>query len=598
MDQHNINNPANGSDSADNPTTGQNGAQPVVPTQSAFIFPQNFTANFIEHLRNSNRLDPAAADRAARAANETGENIETVLTELGLVSVGDMTDILADFLEIGTASERDMPPAQLLEDLLNCDFLARNTIIVLEATDAQIVLAIANPRARNELETIRFITERDISVKLASRLDIETAIQRYRSLSTDEFDQSSAANDHGTASQEDIQRLRDTASEAPVIRTVNRLIEAAVNAQASDIHIEPMVDGTRIRFRIDGQLREIERLPNQMQAGVVSRIKILARLDIAERRLPQDGRTKFVAGGRNIDLRISTIPVLYGESVVLRILDIGQVELSYPALGFEEEQIAIFDRILARPNGIVLVTGPTGSGKTTTLYSALRDINSVERKLFTVEDPIEYELAGVNQIQAAPTIGMGFAEALRSILRQDPDVIMVGEMRDLETARIGIQAALTGHLVLSTLHTNSACTSVTRMLDIGVQDYLLGSSLIAVVAQRLVRRLCPHCATPSPETAKQIQSLGLMPKAAQSKLPLEPFGCDECHHTGYSGRTTIAEFLVMDDELRAHITSDTNSVQLEKLAREKGMKTLLENGISKVLDGQTSLEEVMMVANL
>ena len=553
-------------------------------------------AQFLDHLQQTGLLDDTAAERVRKVAQETGAAVETVIQELGLLPAVRLRDSLAAFLGLPVAEATDFPPRLLLAEQLPYDFLLRHHMLVLDADEDTVWLAVANPHARNELQAVRFATDREVRVRLALRGDIENWLRRHAP--TREAGMPSTPE---KASDRDIQRLRDTASQAPVIRYVNRLIARAISEKASDVHIEPRAETMVVRFRLDGRLHEVEHVPAELQAGVVSRIKILARLNIAERRLPQDGRSNFVADGRAIDLRVSTMPVMHGESIVLRILDPGRVELSLPALGFDAQQVRTFEKVLERPNGIVLVTGPTGSGKTTTLYAALRRLNTPERKLFTVEDPVEYELPGVSQIQVAPAIGLDFARALRSILRQDPDIIMVGEMRDLETARIGVQAALTGHLVLSTLHTNSACGSVTRMLDIGVKDYLLASSLVAVIAQRLVRRLCPHCARPAPGVAESIRAMGFdLPEASaeQGLQPKEPAGCDKCHGTGYAGRMVIAEFLVIDEELRARITSGVDAAELEKLARRRGMRSLAEDGMLKVLAGHTSLKEVLRVARV
>jgi general secretion pathway protein E len=348
-------------------------------------------------------------------------------------------------------------------------------------------------------------------------------------------------------------------------------------------------------------LEEVECLPRDLEAGIVTRIKILAKLNIAERRLPQDGRTKFVVGGREVDLRISTTPVLHGENLVLRILDSEQVDLSFEALGFDDRTRASLSAVLGQPNGIILVTGPTGSGKTTTLYAALRSLNSIERKIFSIEDPIEYQMRGISQIQIKPEIGLNFVHCLRSILRQDPDVIMVGEMRDEATTETAIRAALTGHLVLSTLHTNSAAASITRLLDMGAEDYLLASSLSCVLAQRLVRRLCASCSHPSPEGSTLAQRLAaeLLDPAPPCTFDVRtPVGCPQCKHTGFRGRTTIAELLAVDQRVRGTIKRGVSDREIESEARRNGMVTLYENGIHKVLAGETTLEEILRVARV
>jgi general secretion pathway protein E len=399
----------------------------------------------------------------------------------------------------------------------------------------------------------------------------------------------------------DVQRLRDLASEAPTIRLVNQIITQAVEDNSSDIHIEPNINATLVRYRIDGMLRTAHTLDPGSRAAITSRIKIMAKLDIAERRLPQDGRIKIAVRGVDIDFRVSTIPTAFGESVVMRILDRSRVELDFVKLGFSDAHVRLLEDLLSQPNGIVLVTGPTGSGKTTTLYTALKGLNSSDRKIFTVEDPIEYQLAGINQVQVQPAIGLSFPSSLRSILRQDPDIIMIGEIRDLETARIAIQSSLTGHLVLSTLHTNSAAATITRLIDMGVENYLLASTVKGVLAQRLVRRLCPHCSCPHEgadhwaaefrREVKIVEALG-KPDIRQAR------GCVECGHTGFSGRSTIAELLPIDTEIQSLVLATAADAQINTVARDHGMITMYESGIAKVWRGQTTLEEVLRATRM
>jgi general secretion pathway protein E len=400
----------------------------------------------------------------------------------------------------------------------------------------------------------------------------------------------------GQASDDDVRRLEDMASEAPVIRLVHELITRAVEAQASDIHVEPRDDSVRVRYRMDGVLSTVETLPLSLRAGVTSRIKIMAHLNIAERRLPQDGRVKATVRGRPIDLRVSTMPTMLGESVVLRILDRSSVQLDFGPLGFQGAGLDQLIGLLNQPNGIFLVTGPTGSGKTTTLYTALNLLNRADSKLFTVEDPIEYQLTGINQIQVQPRIGLTFAHALRSILRQDPDIIMVGEIRDLETAQMAIQASLTGHLVLSTLHTNSAVASITRLMDMGVDDYLLASTLTGVLAQRLVRRLCARCSAPADAVPQLLERLGAR------KLDLRGMrrkvGCQACRNTGYQGRTTISELLVMTDAMRRRVLERGSDSAIEAAAIEEGMISMRDDGLSKALCGETTIDEVLRVTRV
>jgi general secretion pathway protein E len=400
----------------------------------------------------------------------------------------------------------------------------------------------------------------------------------------------------GEASDIDVERLRDMASEAPTIRLVNDIIARAVEVRASDIHIEPTADAVLVRYRIDGLLRTERKLGPEQRAVVTSRVKIMARLDIAERRLPQDGRIKIAVRGIDIDLRLSTVPTAFGESVVLRLLDRSRVDLDFVKLGFDETHIAALEKLMPEPNGIILVTGPTGSGKTTTLYTALKALNSADRKLFTVEDPIEYQLAGINQIQVQPAIGLDFPHTLRAILRQDPDIIMIGEICDLETARIAVQASLTGHLVFSTLHTNSAVAAITRLVDMGIENYLLASTIKGILAQRLVRRLCQRCAAGhdnahywAGEIGKRLSDCEKLGRPSIRKAK----GCAACGQSGYAGRTTIAELLVVDSDLQRLMVSTASDVDLEGSVRDAGMRSMYDDGLVKVWRGETTIEDVL-----
>jgi general secretion pathway protein E len=394
----------------------------------------------------------------------------------------------------------------------------------------------------------------------------------------------------------DIAHLKDLASEAPVIRLVNLLLTKALEQRASDIHIEPFENRLIVRYRIDGVLHEVESPPRRLSAAVISRVKIMANLDIAERRLPQDGRIKLRIQGKEIDLRVSTVPTMHGESVVMRILDKGGVPLNFESLGFEGLALERFLRILDEPNGILLVTGPTGSGKTTTLYTALDRLNKPDVKIVTVEDPVEYQMPGINQIQVKPQIELTFANALRSIVRQDPDIIMVGEIRDVETVSIAMQSALTGHMVLSTVHTNDAPSTINRLLDMGAEDYLLTSTVIGVQAQRLVRTLCPKCREPHPALPEVVEQMELRRYVPEGDVTLfKPVGCPECAGTGYWGRICIIEVMTMSDHLRSLIMRHATAGDLRAAAIMEGMETMFENGLRKALAGVTTIEEVLRV---
>jgi general secretion pathway protein E len=446
-------------------------------------------------------------------------------------------------------------------------------------------------------EAIAMASGRRVAVRLALPTDFEAAFVRlYEPDGATPASESRAANDTNADEDlsEDVDRLRDLASEAPVVRLVNQLITRAVESRASDIHVEPLQNRLVVRYRIDGVLREVASPPSRLRALIISRIKIMAKLNIAERRLPQDGRLRLAAQGREYDLRVATAPSLHGEAVVMRILDRASLAHDFGTLGFQPETLGPYGRTLDHPQGILLVTGPTGSGKTTTLYASLARLNVPERKLFTVEDPIEYQLEGITQIQIKPQIGLTFANILRSILRQDPDVIMVGEMRDLETAQIAVQAALTGHLVLSTLHTNSAAGTITRLLDMGVEDYLVASTVNGVLAQRLVRKLCVHCREPyraMPELVAQLR----LPAADGETTLYRPRGCEQCQGSGYLGRIAILEFLGLSEEIRRLVLRRAPEQEVHRAAAEAGMQSMYEDGMRKVVQGLTSVEDVLRV---
>jgi general secretion pathway protein E len=547
-------------------------------------------------LADRGHIDDATLDRARRAARTTGERFDRVLTKLGLLSETDLTAALAAYLSMPIASPAEVPTEAILPEIVRADFVRRNRVLPLAVSEESLTAGVTDPFSEEPLRALAYLIDRCVSLRLLAPADFDKAYQTLYAPSGAETDGARASA--GEASEIDVQRLRDMASEAPTIRLVNQIVGEAVEVHASDIHVEPTGDAVLVRYRIDGALRTVRTLAADVQAAVTSRLKIMARLDIAERRLPQDGRIKIAVRGIDIDFRMSTIPTAFGESVVLRILDRSRVELDFQKLGFTPELVAGLQGLMRQPNGIILVTGPTGSGKTTTLYTALKTLNRPDRKLFTVEDPIEYQLERINQVQVHAGIGLDFPHALRSILRQDPDIIMIGEIRDLETARIAIQASLTGHLVFSTLHTNSAAASITRLVDMGVENYLLASTLRGVLAQRLVRRLCRQCCGPQ-ENAEQwaneirrrvpgIDGLG----SADLRRAL---GCSACGDTGYSGRTTIAELMVVGSEIERLVLSAASDADLEQAARSHGMLTMYESGMAKVWAGVTTIDEVLSV---
>jgi general secretion pathway protein E len=564
-------------------------------------------AEFVEalgaFLLSQGKLDELALHRAQRAQKQSGERFDLVLTRLGLIPDADMACVLAEFLAIPLADAKDLPELALLPEQLQLNFLLGHRIIPVAEQGDTLIVATADPFNTEPLAAIGYLLSRPVEQRIMAAGEVERAIERlYGRAAPVAANAAQGASDR--ASDDDVRRLEDMASEAPIIRLVHDLIARAVEVQASDIHIEPREDSLRVRFRLDGMLHTMETLPLALRAAVTSRIKIMAHLNIAERRLPQDGRIKTIVRGREIDLRVSTMPTLSGESVVLRILDRSSVRLDFAALGFRGPAHSAFAGLLKQPNGIILVTGPTGSGKTTTLYTALNALNTSERKTFTVEDPIEYQLVGVNQVQVQPKIGLTFATALRSMLRQDPDIIMVGEIRDLETAQMAIQASLTGHLVLSTVHTNSAAATVTRLLDMGVADYLLASTLTGVLAQRLVRRLCKACAAPTEASPMLLESLR---EGLDGARPLSPIdltglrkkvGCPTCHHTGFLGRTTISEMLVVTDAVREGILGSGTEAVIHAAALRQGMVSMFEDGFAKALEGQTTIDEVLRVTRM
>ena len=531
--------------------------------------------------------------------NEKHARIGELLARLGHVTTLDIAQTLAAQLKLPLMAAADYPEFPLLEDRVSTRFLRETHTLPVAEDETGVAVAMVDPTDTFAVDAFRVLTGRVVAVRVAARDDFEAAFERlYGSGRTamgqivEDIESVEAHDVDG-----DVQHLKDLASEAPVIRLVGLVIRRALETRASDIHIEPFENRLIVRYRIDGVMHEVESPPRRLSAAVISRVKIMANLDIAERRLPQDGRIKLRIQGKEIDLRVSTVPTMHGESVVMRILDKGGVPLDFALLGFEPDLLAKFNEVLLRPHGILLVTGPTGSGKTTTLYTALSKLNQPNVKILTVEDPVEYQMEGINQIQVKPQIDLTFANALRSIVRQDPDVIMIGEIRDLETAQIAVQSALTGHLVLSTLHTNDAASSVNRLLDMGMQDYLLTSTLIGIQAQRLVRTLCRECRRAYralPEVAAET-GLSRFVEAGSEVTLFEPVGCEACAHTGFIGRVAIMEIMPMSDGLRSLVMHHANSGEIQKQAVAEGMMTMYEHGLRKVLAGTTTLEEVLRV---
>jgi general secretion pathway protein E len=540
-------------------------------------------------------IDGKALERARRVAAESGQRLDSVLTQLGLVTERGLAEAFATLLGLPVAKSERFPAEPVLPERLRAKFLRKAHAIPIAADDAQLALAMADPLDGFTRAAVSAATGRRVTVEVAVPIELEAALDRlYPAARGDDAPADGLDAGGGSAVEEDAERLKDLASEAPVIRMVNQLIGRAVETHASDIHIEPFEDRLRVRYRYDGVLHEAESPPPSLTAAITSRIKIMARLDIAERRLPQDGRIKLAVRGQEIDFRVSTIPSLYGETVVLRVLDRTAVAFDYDRIGLPANLTRTLQGLLELPNGMVLVTGPTGSGKTTTLYTGLKHLNSVERKIVTVEDPVEYQLAGINQIQVKPQIGLSFAQLLRSILRQDPDVIMIGEIRDLETAQIAVQAALTGHLMLSTLHTNSAAATVTRLRDMGLEDYLITAVLKGVLAQRLVRRLCTQCRREAEAPAELVARFALDRRTAARPIrQFHPIGCEHCRGTGYRGRQAIAELLIPTEAVQRLIFARADHQQLEAAAVDVGMCTMFDAGLVAALEGVTTIEEVV-----
>jgi general secretion pathway protein E len=573
-------------------------AQVVASSKASALAIEEPRAAFGQHLLNNGKITPDALARAEQISAESRERFELVLTRLGIISERDLAEALAGFLTLPLASLQDYPSSPVLEDKFSNKFLREAQFIPLEERKDGVAIALANPLDEYTSEAIRFAIGKPLIRYVSYPSDLEAAFLRlYGEDKSDKGRLLEAARDRADEGlSDDLDRLKDIASEAPIIKLVNQLIARAVEIRASDIHIEPMENELRVRYRIDGVLQKVESPPQQLSSAVISRIKIMTKLNIAERRLAQDGRIGMAVRGKDIDLRVSTTPTIHGESVVLRILDRGHIELNFAALGFEDDIVETLRTLLEQPHGILLVTGPTGSGKTTTLYAALVELNTIAKKILTIEDPVEYHLDGINQVQVKPQIGLTFASALRSFLRQDPDIMMIGEIRDLETAQIAVQAALTGHLILSTLHTNDAASAVTRLIDMGVEDYLLTSTVNGVAAQRLVRTLCPNCREPFELLAELHEKFGLPPELLDAKIQLyRAKGCEQCSNTGYRGRTSIIEILPISDPIRQAVLKSTDAAAIDRIARDMGMQTMRMHGVKKALAGITTIEEVMRV---
>ncbi|MBD8596610.1 MULTISPECIES: type II secretion system ATPase GspE [unclassified Pseudomonas] len=534
-------------------------------------------------------------ERAQRLAQESeGSSLTELLTRLGLVSELDLAKAWASTLQAPLLLAENVTLSGEPLPELSERFLRHYRLLPIGVHADGVHVLAANPGNAYGLDAVAYACQAPVYVSVGAGSEVDGLIERYYGQGRSAMGSLIETLDEHDGAKEDIEHLKDLASEAPVIRLVNLILQRAVEQRASDIHIEPFESQLKVRYRIDGVLHEAEAPPSSSSAAIISRLKIMARLDIAERRLPQDGRIMLRIQGKELDLRVSTVPTSFGESVVMRLLDRQTVSFDFPSLGMDGERLQNFLDVLENPHGILLVTGPTGSGKTTTLYTALSRLNTAERKIITVEDPVEYQLEGINQIQVKPAIGLDFAGALRSIVRQDPDVIMIGEMRDLETCRIAIQSSLTGHLVLSTLHTNSAAASITRLLDMGVESYLIASTVKGILAQRLVRRLDPLTRIAFEAPPELVAEHGLDRFTDQRPITLyRP--ASELPGGGYHGRSAITELLVMNEELRGLLMRQADASTLEQAARRGGLRTLYEEGLRQAVAGVTSLEEVLRV---
>jgi general secretion pathway protein E len=548
---------------------------PASPRQSARLG---------EMLIARRQIEPDDLERALELQKERGDKLGKILVDMGFIALRDVLAALSEQLGIPLATLDAPPPVAPEIEGLSARFMRQSRFFPLAVQDSTLTIAMADPLDFETIAAVRAFSGLRIETALASEQEILDAIDKHYG---EAARQTLEGETDAAQATEDLEHLRDMASEAPVIRLVNTMIAQALEKRSSDIHIEPFEKEFRVRFRVDGVLFNQEAPPRELKSAIISRLKLMARLNIAERRLPQDGRIKLKILGREVDLRVSTLPTLYGESVVMRLLDRSAGDFyDLRRLGFDDTMLARMEHFTSLPHGIFLVTGPTGSGKSTTLYSALKRINLPDKKIITIEDPVEYQMDGINQIHVNPQIGLTFAAGLRHIVRQDPNVIMVGEIRDRETADIAIRAALTGHLVFSTLHTNDAPSAITRLTDMGVENYLITSSLVGVLAQRLVRLICPDCKTPA--------GTALSPEGDRVQA-WRGAGCERCNGSGYKGRMGIFELMEINDELRTRIMANEDASVLAQAARRHGMRNLREDGWRKIGMGVTTVEEVMRV---
>jgi type IV pilus assembly protein PilB len=559
--------------------------------------------DFTDILIRRQILSPDQIDEARVMAKQTGTKIQDTLVKLKYVTAQEVMSAVAEFHGLQFIDLTEVTIPQAVIELVPESVARENYVLPMAQENGALKIIMSDPSDFDTVQKLQFILNKDIQPVLAPREQIIEAINRHYGQSETESVDSMLQEFTDTAIEFNEQAASAALaaagddSDAPVVKLVNLMIQEAISLRASDIHIEPFADRIRVRYRIDGVLVERDSPPRRLLAPLVSRVKIMATIDIAEKRRPQDGRIKLTSGGKHFDLRVSLIPTVHGQSVVMRILDRGNIQIGIRDLGFGENDYKRFQGIIKRPNGIFLVTGPTGSGKTTTLYAALNELNRPDRKIITAEDPVEYYLPGVNQVEVKHQIGLDFARIIRAMLRQAPNIILVGEIRDHETAEIAVQASLTGHLVFSTLHTNDAPSAVTRLTDIGVQPFLIASSVIAIMAQRLIRVVCPKCKEPDDPSEAELKSAGLTPDQVSNATFMRGRGCNHCYHTGYRGRLGIFEMLKMNSAMREMTFNRAPTQEIRRQARLHGMRTLLEDGLEKAVKGITTLEEVLSICH-
>ena len=559
---------------------------------------------FVKALIKSGVITKEQAIDAFKVARQSDKSMAQALVQLGYATEVEVIEAMAKYHRMEYIDPMKTEIPERVIELMPQSIAREKNVLPFEETEGGLKILMSEPGEVDLIEELRFILNRDVTVALATRSSIAEAINRMYGQQEGESADSILQEftdtkiDFTETVDEDASDGDDASDEnsAPIVRLVQLMINEAVQLRASDIHVEPFEDRVRIRYRIDGVLTERDVLPKRQLGAILSRIKILADIDIAERRRPQDGRIKVSVGEKELDLRVSIIPTSCGQSAVLRLLDKDNIKVGVRQLGFSDTTYKKFSELIRRPNGIILVTGPTGSGKTTTLYAGLNSLNRPDRKIITAEDPVEYYLPGINQVEVKHKIGLDFARIIRSMLRQAPNVILVGEMRDQETASMGIQASLTGHLVFSTLHTNDAPTAVTRMVDMGVPGYLVASSVVAILAQRLVRTICPKCRTKYKPTEEVLREAGLTQEQIENATFMRGKGCNSCNKTGYRGRMGIHEILIVDAKVREMIFENASSMAIRDHVVANGMATLFQDGLEKVMDGYTTFEEVYRVA--